>query len=71
MIIWRVVGNEIGPHGNGAMYFARKSDADRALREHRKTDPDRARLEGVERIQVKGREGLAEALNDAMGYGCS
>lgn len=71
MIVYRVIGNEIGPSGNGAMYFALKHDAEKALREHRRADPDRTRQDDVERIQIDGREQLAAALNDAMGFGAS
>jgi hypothetical protein len=35
MIVWRITGNEIGPGGNGARYFAKKEDAAKALREYR------------------------------------
>ena len=71
MIVYRVIGNEIGQSGNGAAYFAKKADAERHLREHRKSDPDRTRQDDVERIKITGREQLVDALNDAMGYGCS
>jgi len=70
MIIWRINGDEIGPHGNGAMFFATKAEANKALSEYRI-----GRLEdmgtGPEKITVKNRDQLADALNDAMGWGAS
>jgi hypothetical protein len=71
MIVYRVTGNEIGPNSNGAMYFAKKAEAEKALREHRAADADRMRQDDVERIEINGRDQLAAALNDAMGYGAS
>lgn len=71
MIVWRVIGNEIGPHGNGAAHFATKAQALARLREHRRVDRDQARIDEPERIVVKTREQLADMLDDAMGFGCS
>lgn len=71
MIVWRVIGNEIGPDGNGAAHFTTKAQALRRLREHRKDDPDRVRDDEPEKIVVRSREQLVDILDDAMGYGCS
>ena len=35
MIVWKITGNEIGPNGNGARFFAKKKDAESALRDYR------------------------------------
>ncbi len=68
MIVWRIVGNEIGPNGNGAYYFAKKADADRARRDCIGDEPI---PEHPEKITIRTRDELAAALNDAMGFGCT
>ena len=71
MIVWRITGNEIGPNGNGAAHFSLKADAEARLREFNKEAHPDAHGDGPEKIEVKGREDLARALDDAMGYGVS
>ena len=71
MVIWRIRGNEIGPNGNGAHYFTTKVVADRFLREFKKDYPDSAYTDEPEKIVVRNREQLVDALHDAMGYGAS
>lgn len=71
MVIWRAIGNEIGPNGNGAAHFATKAEAVAALRAHSKEQPHGTRVEQPEKIEVKTREQLCEALDDVMGFGCS
>ena len=68
MIVWRIIGSEIGPDGNGAYYFAKKADAERARRGLIGDDP---LPDPPERIVVKTREQLASALNEAMGFGAT
>ena len=35
MVVWRIEGDEIGPNGAGASFYATKLEAERALREFR------------------------------------
>jgi hypothetical protein len=69
VIVWRVTGNEIGPHGNGAAHYATKAQA--RLLNHRIEENNPTAGTEPERIVVNNREQLAEALDDAMGYGAS
>jgi hypothetical protein len=73
MTVWRVTGNEIGPHGNGAMFFATKAEADEHRREYLTSDFDgkSSTVDPPKKIAVRNRAELAAALNDAMGYGAS
>lgn len=75
MIVWRITGNEIGPNGNGAYYFATKKEAAEYIRDiDRSTEEGReyaASITRPEKLLILNREQLAEALNDAMGYGAS
>jgi len=71
MVIWRIDGNEIGPNGNGAYFFATKEQAEKVLREFRKSVGERTEGVGPTKIVVRNREDLARELNDAMGYGCT
>ena len=63
MIVWRV------RVGNGAAFFAEKSEAKVALRKYRegkkRSDDDWG--DGPDKIDIKGRDALAEALNAASG----
>lgn len=70
MIVWRITGEEIGPNGCWAAHFAKKSDADKALREYRKRNPE-VEPSGPEKIEVRGRDDLAWHLDNAMGFGGS
>lgn len=67
MIVWRVIGGEIGPDGNDAAHFATKAEAIKAAKEWRKLTGNPA--PEPERLSINSREELAEALNEAMGYG--
>ncbi len=67
MVVWRLIGNEIGPDGNGAYYFATKAEA---LKEQRNCLGD-PQPDGPDKIVVRNREELVAALHDAMGYGAS
>lgn len=83
MVIWRITGNEIGPDGNGAAHFATKAEADKALRDYigspSKDDEEgqekayqrRRVVSAPQKIVVRNRAQLANALDDAMGFGCS
>jgi hypothetical protein len=68
MIVWKITGNEIGPNGNGARFFAKKKDAESALRDHRADKADKRQGEGPDKIEVKDRDELVRVLHDAMGY---
>jgi len=35
MVVWRIEGDEIGPNGAGASFYATKPEAETALREYR------------------------------------
>lgn len=70
MLVWKITGDEIGPNGNGAHYFAKKSEAVRALADFHTTHPCR-QGEGPFPVRVGNRREIVEALNDAMGYGAS
>ena len=73
MIVWRIVGNEIGYKGSGAAYFTKKRDAVKALKSYRKAnsgnggDPNPG--SEPKRIKVKGRKNLVKELNDAVVHG--
>jgi hypothetical protein len=74
MIVWRITGNVIGPNDCGAHYFAKKKDAEKALREYRAWRRENGAHDdavGPEKIEIKDRYDLAEELNSAMGYGGS
>jgi hypothetical protein len=71
MVVWRVVGSEIGPNDCGAVYFATKREADARRLEYMKGIEGIYEVDFPERIVIKNRKQLAEALNDAMGYGGS
>ena len=68
MIVWRITGNEIGPGGNGARYFAKKEDAAKALREHR-AERGKDAGGGPVKVEVNDREQLVAALHDARATG--
>jgi hypothetical protein len=44
-------------------------DAEKALREYRADRADKRQGEGPDKIEVKDRDDLMQALHDAMGYG--
>ena len=73
MIVWRIVGNEIGPNGNGAAHFATKAEADAARREYMSDEGNGCGnvIDPPEKVIVRNRRELAYKLDDAMGYGCS
>jgi hypothetical protein len=72
MIIWRITGDEIGPHGNGAYFFATKAEAEKAKREFLSDPENRDKFgDGPDKITILTRDQLANELNDAMGYGAS
>jgi len=76
MVIWRVEGNEIGANGNGAAYFETKAEALKCLRDHVrycKENGDEAGIITADpvKMEIRNRSELCEALNDAMGFGCS
>lgn len=72
MVVWCIIGNEIGPGGNGAYFFATKREADQCRRDYMS---DAGGTGGVidppKKIIIRNRRELAYKLNDAMGYGCS
>lgn len=73
MVIWQIRGNEIGPEGNGAYYFATKGEADAFLREYR--EGKNRKLDdmghGPDKLVIRNRDQLADALNAAMGFGAT
>jgi hypothetical protein len=71
VIVYRITGYEIGPNGNRAVYFATKRSAVRALWEYRRLIDDVTAGGGPERLEIKGRRALVDALNSAMKYGLS
>jgi hypothetical protein len=48
----------IGPDNSGAFYFAKKTDAEKALRESRADKGDKSRVGGPERIEVNDGDDL-------------
>lgn len=74
MIVYKVIGNEIGPNGNGAFFAATKTEAEARVREWIAWNREAGNREArppIERIVIRNRDDLAAALNDAMGYGAS
>ena len=69
-VVYRITGEEIGPDGNGAAHFEKQNEASRALREYRKLKGKDAG-KGPEKLEVRGRDQLAAALDDAMKFGVS
>jgi hypothetical protein len=67
MIVWKITGDAIGPDNSGASYFAKKKDAEKALREYRADKGDKSRGDGPEKIEIKDRDDLVRALHDALG----
>jgi hypothetical protein len=72
MIVWRITGNEIGPNGNGAAHFATKAEAERAKKEYQSDDGGAGNIAGGPfRVVVRTRQQLADALDEAMGFGAT
>lgn len=73
MIVWRIEGNEIGPNGNGAHFFATKHEADECRREYMSDEGNGCGnvIDPPTKLNISNRKALALALNNAMGYGCS
>lgn len=74
MVIWKITGDEIGPDGNGAAHFATKEAAKKAIRDYCswcKENGKEAYPTGPHKVVIRNREQLADALDAAMGYGCS
>jgi hypothetical protein len=69
MVIWRIRGDEIGPNGNGAAYYPTKAAACIGLREYREWSEDKSAGSEPEKITIRDRDDMIEALHDAMGYG--
>jgi hypothetical protein len=62
MIIWQYVPSD--HEGTGAVYFERKSDAEKFRREE-----GQELIGDINKIKVTDRTSLASALNEAVGYG--
>ncbi len=69
-VVYRITGDGIGPDGNGAAHFEKQSEANKALREYRKTKGKDAGS-GPEQLKISGRDELVAALDEAMGFGVS
>lgn len=71
MIVWRVVGDEIGNGGSGAAYFATKAEALQAASDwHDGRDTPR-HPPAPEKLTIITRDDLAWQLNEATGYGAT
>ena len=62
MIVWQYIQED--HDGTGAVYFERKTDAEKFRRENGQEDRD-----DINKIKVTDRISLASALNEAVGYG--
>lgn len=72
MVIWRITGDEIGPEGCGAAHFATRSEAEKAIRDYREWCRDNGKtpyVDGPTKLVISNRSELANALDQAMGFG--
>lgn len=60
MVVWKITSD-------GAQFFAKRSEANRALREFRKESGDKKAGDGPTEIVIRKRDELAIALNDPAG----
>lgn len=70
MVVYQIIGDEIGINGCGAAYFATQKEAILALYEYQQENGTQT-SSGPYPIKVNNRRDLAFELNEAMGYGAT